>query len=309
MGNDAICEVMGIGAIKIKMFDTIVRTLGDVRYITDLKKNLISLGTLDSIDCIISIKGRVIKVSKGAMVIMKGQKNKNLHKLMGNTVIGGASVSTHAGSSNDNSELWHKRLGHLSEGGMLELHKRKLLQGVKSCKLDFRIFCVFGKQKGVSFEAAAHTSKGVIDYFCKHKGFIRHFSVERTPEQNGDAERMNITLLERARCMKLNADMPKSFGVEAVNTVCYLINHSPSSAINHRVPEEVWSSKRVNFFAMRIFGCPAYVHLQNEERSKLDPKSKECIFIRYEEGVRRYRLYDPMAKKRVISRDVIFNEA
>ncbi|KAK2968682.1 hypothetical protein RJ640_005823 [Escallonia rubra] len=108
--------------LKSKMFDGIVRTLGDVRYILDIKKNLISLGTLDSIDCSISIKGGVMKVSKGAMVIMKGQKTGNLYKLMGKTVIGGASVSTHAGSSNDNSELWHKRLGHLSEG---ELHEQR----------------------------------------------------------------------------------------------------------------------------------------------------------------------------------------
>ncbi|KAK2979308.1 hypothetical protein RJ640_013272 [Escallonia rubra] len=110
------------GTIKIKPFDGIVRTLGDVRYIPDLKKNLISLGTLDSIDCSISIKGGVVKVSKCAMVIMKCQKPGNLYKLIGNTIIGGASVSTHAGSSNDNSELWHKRLGHLSEG---ELHEQR----------------------------------------------------------------------------------------------------------------------------------------------------------------------------------------
>ncbi|KAK2981275.1 hypothetical protein RJ640_006976 [Escallonia rubra] len=119
----------------------------DVRYILDLKKNLISLGTLDSIYCSISIKGGVMKVSKGAMVIMKGQKTEILYKLIGNTVICGASVSTHVGSSNDNSELWHKRLGYLSERGMLELQKRKLLQGMKSCKLNFYKFCVLGKQK------------------------------------------------------------------------------------------------------------------------------------------------------------------
>ncbi|KAK3028831.1 hypothetical protein RJ639_038658 [Escallonia herrerae] len=296
------------------------------------------------------------------MVIMKGQKTGNLYKLIGNTVVGGASVSTHASSSNDNSELWHKRLGHLSEGGMLELHKCKLLQGVKSCKLDFCKFCVFGKQKRVSFKVSSHTSKGVLDYihsdiwgpikhisnggaryfvtfiddfsrktgkklkyfrsdngmeykdeeflqFCKDKGIIRHFSVKRTPEQNGAAERMNITLLELARCMRLNADLPKSFWAEVVNTACYLINRSPSSAINHQFLEEVWSGKQVNFSAMRIFSCLAYVHLQNEERSKLDPKSKECIFLGYEEGVKGYRLWDPVAKKKVISKDVVLNEA
>ncbi|KAK3025021.1 hypothetical protein RJ639_044630 [Escallonia herrerae] len=42
---------------------------------------------------------------------------------------------------------------------------------------------------------------------------------------------------------------------------------------------------------------------------QLDPKSKECIFLGYEEGVKGYRLWDPVAKKRVISRDVVFNEA
>ncbi|KAK2996096.1 hypothetical protein RJ640_001766 [Escallonia rubra] len=68
---------------------------GDVRYIPDLKKNLISFGTLDSINYSIFIKGVVTKVSKGAMVIMKCQKTENLYKLIGNTVIGGASVSTH----------------------------------------------------------------------------------------------------------------------------------------------------------------------------------------------------------------------
>ncbi|KAK3009533.1 hypothetical protein RJ639_014633 [Escallonia herrerae] len=52
-----------------------------------------------------------------------------------------------------------------------------------------------------------------------------------------------------------------------------------------------------------------YQSIQNEERSKLDPKSKECIFLGYEEGVKGYRLWDPVAKKKVISRDVVFNEA
>ena len=47
MGNDASCKVTGIGNIRIKMFDGIVRTLCDVRHVPYLRKNLISLGTLN----------------------------------------------------------------------------------------------------------------------------------------------------------------------------------------------------------------------------------------------------------------------
>ena len=47
MGNNATCKVVGVGSIQMKMFDGMVRTLSDVRHVLGLKKNLISLGTLD----------------------------------------------------------------------------------------------------------------------------------------------------------------------------------------------------------------------------------------------------------------------
>ena len=59
---------------------------------------------------------------------------------------------------------------------------------------------------------------------------------------------------------------------------------------------------------MRIFRCPAYVHISSEDRSKLDPKSKKCIFLGYEKGVKGYKLWDPVAQKVVISRNVVFDE-
>jgi hypothetical protein len=76
-----------------------------------------------------------MKVTKGAMVAMKGQKSlKNIYKLLRSTVIGGiASIK----SDSDCTILWHMRLGHMSERGVLELHKRNLLKGVKTYKLDF----------------------------------------------------------------------------------------------------------------------------------------------------------------------------
>jgi hypothetical protein len=50
------------------------------------------------------------------------------------------------------------------------------------------------------------------------------------------------------------------------------------------------------------------VHVQSRERTNLDPKSRKCIFLGFEKGVKGYRLWDPISKKKVISRDVIFDE-
>ena len=49
-------------------------------------------------------------------------------------------------------------------------------------------------------------------------------TIPRTPQQNGVVERMNITLNERARSMRLHAGLPKKFWVDAVSITAYLIN-------------------------------------------------------------------------------------
>ena len=94
MGNDARCKAIGLGTIRVRMFDGIVRILTNVRYVLDLKKNLISLGTLDSLGYGYSAKDGVMKITKGAMVIMKGKKICNLYKLLGDTITGRAAMST-----------------------------------------------------------------------------------------------------------------------------------------------------------------------------------------------------------------------
>ena len=143
MGNSVHCKITGISNIRIKMFDGVVRTLCDVRHVTEVKKNLISLGILGPNDYGYKSESGVMKVTKDAMVIMKGQINsKNIYKLLGSIVVGGiASVE----SKSDCTVLLHMRLGHISERRMLELHKKNLLKGVKMCKLDFCKFCVLEK--------------------------------------------------------------------------------------------------------------------------------------------------------------------
>ena len=88
MGNKVVCKVVGIGTIEVKMFNDVVRTLKDVRHVLDLKKkNLISLGTLSSNGFRYKYENEIIKVSKGAMVMLKGQKvNGNIYRLLGSTI-------------------------------------------------------------------------------------------------------------------------------------------------------------------------------------------------------------------------------
>ena len=86
-----------------------------------------------------------MNTTKGALIVIKRQKVSTLYKLIGNSVVGRVAVTTSIESSNDDTKLWHMQLGHIGEHGMLELHKRNLMKGVKTCKLDFCEYCVYGK--------------------------------------------------------------------------------------------------------------------------------------------------------------------
>ena len=90
--------------------------------------------------------------------------------------------------------------------------------------------------------------------FCRKIGIKRHKTVPHTPQQNGLAERMNRTILERVRCMLLSAGLPKTFWGEAANTTTYLINRCPSSALDFKTPMEAWSGEPLDYSELKVFG-------------------------------------------------------
>jgi len=97
MGDDHPCNVEGIGTIHIKIFE-IVRELKEVMYVPQHKKNLISVGAVETWGLMVSIKDGVLKITKGLMVIMKGVRRKNLYHLKDSTVTG--QVETFISSDN-----------------------------------------------------------------------------------------------------------------------------------------------------------------------------------------------------------------
>jgi hypothetical protein len=93
------------------------------------------------------------------------------------------------------------------------------------------------------------------------------------------AERMNRIIAERIRCMLSHAKLFKSFWDEVMKTVVAMINLSPSVALEFNVPDRVWKGKDVSYAYLRVFGCRVIVHVSRDERSKLDIKTKQCIFL------------------------------
>ena len=92
---------------------------------------------------------------------------------------------------------------------------------------------------------------------------------------------MNKTIMERARSMRLHARLPLHMWVEAINTILYLINRGPSSPFGYGVREEAWTGKKVSYSFLRTFGCEAFSHIDYENRTKLEAKSKKCVFFGY----------------------------
>ena len=93
------------------MFDGVVRKLNDVRYVSDLKKILISLGVLDANGYRIILEGGNLKVACGALVAIKGTRKGSIYYLNGTAIIGHAAVAS--SKEQDISKLWHIDLSRL----------------------------------------------------------------------------------------------------------------------------------------------------------------------------------------------------
>ena len=119
---------------------------------------------------------------------------------------------------------------------------------------------------------------------------------------------MNRTIMERVRCMLAHVKLLKIYWAEALMTVVYIINRSPSIPLEGDIPQRVWSGKEVSYRHLRVFGCLAYVHIAKDQRGKLNPKSWSCLFLGYGEDDFGYRLWDLIDKKVIRSRDIVFME-
>ncbi|GJS00595.1 retrovirus-related pol polyprotein from transposon TNT 1-94 [Tanacetum coccineum] len=133
------------------------------RYIPELKRNLISLGTLEKEGYTVKLQSGKVKVINGSRVILSGIRRDNcVYSLDGHAMAGELNASVEEKDSL--AQVWHKRLGHISEAGLQVLEKQGLFGKKSLGKLDFCENYVLGKSHRVSFGVGRHTTQGVIDY-------------------------------------------------------------------------------------------------------------------------------------------------
>nr|GEY84228.1 putative ribonuclease H-like domain-containing protein [Tanacetum cinerariifolium] len=120
-----------------------------------------------------------------------------------------------------------------------------------------------------------------LNQFYRMKGIKREFSVARTPQQNGIAERKNRTLIEAARTMLADLLLPIPFWAEAVNTICYLQNRVLVTKPHNKTPYELLLGRKPSIGFMRPFGCPITILNTLDPLEKFDGKADEGFLVGY----------------------------
>lgn len=143
--------------------------------------------------------------------------------------------------------------------------------------------------------------------FCSGKGIRLQTTVRYTPEQNGKAERLNRTLMDKVRPMLADSGLPKTLWAEALATAIHVRNRSPVTGKN-LTPWELFFGEKPNVSHLRTFGARAWALTPKALRNKLDPVSKPGRLVGYPTNTKGYKILLDNGGI-IISRDVTFDES
>ncbi|KAJ9520116.1 hypothetical protein QJQ45_030042, partial [Haematococcus lacustris] len=141
--------------------------------------------------------------------------------------------------------------------------------------------------------------------YCSSKGIVHQHSAPYSPQQNGAAERLNRTIFEKARSILHAADISLSFWAHAVKYANYIRCLLPVSG-QPLTPWEAFYGVKPDLSGLRVFGCRVWLHVPDQKRSKLQPKSVEGIFVGYQPGSKAYLVV--VDGRETSSKDIVFDE-
>ncbi|GJS86029.1 putative ribonuclease H-like domain-containing protein [Tanacetum coccineum] len=136
-----------------------------------------------------------------------------------------------------------------------------------------------------------------MNEFYGLKGIKREFSIARTPQQNGVAERKNRTLIEVARTMVADSLLPTVFWAETVNTACYVLNRVLVTKPHNKTPYELIIGRPPSISFMRPFGCPVTILNTLDPLGKFDGKAEEGFLVGYSINSKAFKVFNSQTKK------------
>ncbi|GKE12361.1 ribonuclease H-like domain-containing protein, partial [Tanacetum coccineum] len=255
----------------------------DVYFVKDLQFNLFSVSHMcDKKNSVLFtntgcfVISREFKLADESQVLLKVPRKNNMYSVdMKDIVPKECLTCLVANATLDESMLWHRRLGHVKFKTINKLAKENLVRGlpIKRFKNDQTcVACLKGKQHKASYVTTEFKNR-VMSEFYKQKGIKREFSVARTPQQNGVAERRNKTLIEAARTMVL---MVKP---------------------HNKIPYELFRGRTPALSFMRPFGCHVIILNTLDHLGKFDGKSDDGFLVGYSMNSKAFRVYNIRTRK------------
>nr|GEV23551.1 ribonuclease H-like domain-containing protein [Tanacetum cinerariifolium] len=199
------------------------------------------------------------------LVLLKVPRRNNMYSVdIKNIVLKEILTCLVANATLNESMLWHMRFGHINFKHINKLVKDNLVRGLPSK-------CFENDQTYVAcLKVKQHKSS------CIRK----EFSIARTPQQNGVAERRNMTLIEAARTMFADSKLPTTFWAEAVNTTCYVQNRVLVVKPYNKTHYELFRGRTPTLSFIKPFGCHVAILNTLDHLGKFDGKSDDGFFIR-----------------------------
>eukprot|EP00253_Pinus_taeda_P033481 PITA_33481 len=238
LGDDRKARIIGHGKVKLKLQGGRVRTLPSVLHIPALARNPIFVSKLDD-------AGVKTVFEKDTYKMVRGVRTGTLYKLQGSMDVDGCNSSMVAKSGAKN--LMVPSLGKFVYyvSFIDDISRNTWIYFLKNKSEAFDRFKEFKalvenqtekKIKVLRTDNSGEFCSKEFQEFYKKCGIARHKTTPYTHQQNGVAERMNKTLMERERSMLSGAGLGQEFWTKAVDTACYLVNRSPSSVLEDNTP-------------------------------------------------------------------------
>jgi Reverse transcriptase (RNA-dependent DNA polymerase)/Pol polyprotein, beta-barrel domain len=153
-------------------------------------------------------------------------------------------------------------------------------------------------------DGAGEFINGELESFLASNGTALTYTTANTPAHNGVAERMGGVLMEIARAMLSACNASISLWGEALSYAAFIHNNTPQPSIQHRIPYDVLFKRHYEPSKMRVFGCDAFIYLDESERGKFQARFRPGVFVGYDVTQNGLRVLNPDTRRVTVSRNV-----